>query len=265
MKVHLHASCWNEERMLPFFFRHYDPVVDRYFIHDNGSSDRSLEMLAAHPRVTVLPLVLEGDSLCQAAFEKVNDFWLCSRGEADWVAVCNIDEFFHHPDLPWYLAACRRRGITFIPTRGYEMVSDVFPAPGDDLSRTIRRGARAPHYDKPSFFNPDAITHSGFGMARHTAAPQGRVLVPDRQEVVMLHYKNLGLDYLTVRHAELGARMRELDRKKKWGFQYDPELTVRRFHEFRAAAREVVPAVTGGRRARGGHHMPRPVPPPPAS
>lgn len=249
--------------MLPFFFRHYDPVVDRYFIHDNGSSDRSLELLAAHPRVTVLPLVLEGDSLCQAAFEKVNDFWLCSRGEADWVAVCNIDEFFHHPDLPWYLDACRRRGITFIPTRGYEMVSAAFPGPADDLSCTIRHGARAPHYDKPSFFNPDAIIRSGFGMARHTAVPEGRVLLPDCPEMVMLHYKNLGLDYLTVRHAELGARMRELDRKKKWGFQYDPALTVQRYHEFRAAAREVVPSATAGRRARWDRRLPRPVPPPP--
>jgi hypothetical protein len=202
---------------------------------------------------------LEGESLCQAAFEKVNDFWLCSRGEADWVAVCNIDEFFYHADLPWYLMACRRRGITFLPTRGYEMVSDSFPAPDDDLPRTIRRGARAPHYDKPSFFNPDAITHSGFAMARHTAAPQGRVRVPDRQEMVMLHYKNLGLEYLTMRHAELGARMRELDRKKKWGFQYDPELTVKRYHEFCAAAREVVPAVTAGRQARRGLRVPRPV------
>lgn len=249
--------------MLPYFFRYYDPVVDRYVIHDNGSTDRSLEILAAHPRVTVVPLVLDGESLCQAAFEQVNQFWLGSRGVADWVAVCNIDEFFWHPDLPWYLGACRRRGITWIPSRGYEMVSDRFPGPEDDLPRTIRQGARAPHYDKPSFFNPEAITHSGFAMARHTAHPQGHVRIPDRQEMVMLHYKNLGLDYVTSRHAELGARLRDLDRKKKWGFQYDPELTVRRFEEFRQAAREVVPPP--GRRGdrRTVLRMPRPAPPPP--
>ena len=76
----------------------------------------------------------------------------------------------------------------------------------------------------------------------------------------MLHYKNLGLEYVRTRHAELGTRMRELDRKKQWGFQYDPELTVQRFHEFRAAAREVVPAAVAGRRARGRLRVPRPVP-----
>lgn len=33
--------------MLPYFFRHYDSLVDRYFISDNGSSDRSRELLVA--------------------------------------------------------------------------------------------------------------------------------------------------------------------------------------------------------------------------
>ena len=41
--------------MLPFFFRHYDPIVDRYIVYDDGSTDRTLEMLAAHPRVEVRP------------------------------------------------------------------------------------------------------------------------------------------------------------------------------------------------------------------
>ena len=74
MIVHLHASCWNEERMLPLFFRYYDTFIDRYYIHDNGSDDGSLAILEAHPRVTILPLVLEGDPLCEAAFAQVNDF-----------------------------------------------------------------------------------------------------------------------------------------------------------------------------------------------
>ena len=29
--------------MLAFFFRHYDPWVDRYVIYDDGSTDGSLE------------------------------------------------------------------------------------------------------------------------------------------------------------------------------------------------------------------------------
>jgi Glycosyl transferase family 2 len=248
--------------MLPLFFRHYDSLVDRYFIHDNQSSDRSLEILAAHPRVTVLPLHLDGDSLCQAAFEQVNTFWKPSVGSADWVAVCNVDEFFWHPDLPWYLRQCRKRGITWIPTRGWEMVGDDFPSPDEHLPTTRRAGVRHPPLDKPSFFNPSAITDSGFGMARHVAAPVGRVVVPERCEMQLLHYKHLGFEYTVRRQAELGERMRALDRKKKWGFHYEAALVEASFRSLRAAAVTVAAPARGQGHGRGDKwqaRMPRPL------
>ena len=51
LKVHLYAQCWNEAEMLPFFFRHYDGLVDQYFIYDDGSDDGSSELLSIHPKV----------------------------------------------------------------------------------------------------------------------------------------------------------------------------------------------------------------------
>ncbi|MEM8953391.1 MAG: glycosyltransferase family 2 protein [Verrucomicrobiota bacterium] len=258
MKVHLHASCWNEERMLPYFFRHYDSVVDEYFIHDNDSSDRSLEILAAHPRVTVLPLVLEGDSMCGAAFEMINDLWKGSRGNADWVAVCNIDEFFWHPDLRWYLEACRRRGITYLPSRGYNIVTDEFPSPGEDLAATYRMAVRSTNFDKPSFFHPDEIVDSGFGMGRHTAEPKGNVVVPRDQELLLLHFKHLGLEYVSKRHAELHERMRPKDVEKKWGFHYDADLTKRNYAANREAARHLsLPHRGRGRKGKWKRRIPR--------
>ena len=35
LRVHLYAQCWNDEFMLPYFFRHYDSFVDRYVIFDD--------------------------------------------------------------------------------------------------------------------------------------------------------------------------------------------------------------------------------------
>ena len=35
LTVHVYAQCWNEVEMLPFFFRHYDGLVDQYFIYDD--------------------------------------------------------------------------------------------------------------------------------------------------------------------------------------------------------------------------------------
>jgi hypothetical protein len=244
--VHLHATCWNEERMLPFFFRHYGGLVDRYFIHDNQSTDGSLEILKAHPRVTILPLLLEGESMVEACFAKVNQFWHPSRGQADWVAVCNIDELFWHVDLARYLRECRSKGITFLESTGYQMVSPSFAKPGENLARTYRRGARDADYDKPAFFNPDAITESGFAIARHGSDPQGNVVRPVTNEILLLHYKYLGMDYVTLRHAELNARRRSRDVERAFGWQYDPGPTQTIYAELMARSIEVVPSECAG-------------------
>jgi Glycosyl transferase family 2 len=40
-------------KILPFFFGHYDPLVDAYTVFDDGSTDGSLEILRANPKVEV--------------------------------------------------------------------------------------------------------------------------------------------------------------------------------------------------------------------
>ena len=152
MIIHLHASCWNEARILPFFFRYYDGFIDDYYMHDNESDDGSLAILAAHPRVTVLPLVLEGESCAEAAFAQVNEFWWPSRRQADWVAVCNVDEFFWHQDMRRYLEHCRALRVTYLLATGYQMVADRFPRPGDNLPESIRHGARFTNYGQARLF-----------------------------------------------------------------------------------------------------------------
>ena len=37
MKIDLYFSCWNNEDILGFFFRHYDRFVRRYYVYDDGS------------------------------------------------------------------------------------------------------------------------------------------------------------------------------------------------------------------------------------
>jgi hypothetical protein len=34
VEIDIYALCWNEADLLSFFFRHYDPIVSRYFIFD---------------------------------------------------------------------------------------------------------------------------------------------------------------------------------------------------------------------------------------
>src|ERR1700674_2634594 len=123
-RIDLYCLCWNDARMLPHFFRHYDPIVDRDFIFDNGSTDDSLDILDAHDRVTVRHFDVTGDSFVDVERRMSDTVWRQSRGMAEWVIVIDIDEFIYHPDLKAYLQRCALSGITTLRGIGYEMVSD---------------------------------------------------------------------------------------------------------------------------------------------
>ena len=195
MIVHLYAPCWNEERMIPFFLAHYAPFVDRIFIHDDGSTDRSRALLEAHPKVTFEEIGIPLTNGTRQAGELVpyyDQIWKRSRGIADWVILCNIDELFHHPRPRDYLEDCAAQGITMIPSEGWDMLRWRFPPPGTDLVSQVRRGARKIRMDKLFAFSPDAIVETRFMSGRHRALPRGRIEYPPRYEVRLLHYRFLG-------------------------------------------------------------------------
>ena len=220
VEIHLYALCWNEERMLPYFFRHYDRLVSRYFIFDNGSTDRSIDMLKLNPKVTLGSFQVEGDSFVVAALNQYNECWKQSRGQADWVIVCNVDEHIYHPDLKGYLSKCTSRGISLIIPKGYNMVSDVFPETDNLLCETVTHGMRDSYWDKPEIFDPNKIKEINFEPGRHAAKPTGEITTPRRAKVKLLHYKYIGVQYLLRRHQELRSGLRNLDIQSRFGHQY---------------------------------------------
>ena len=220
-RIHLYAVCWNDARTLPFFFRHYDPWVQRYVIFDDGSTDGSLELLRAHPRVEVRRFTwAHADSYVLSELEHYDQAWKASRGEADWVVVCDIDEHIFHPDLPAYLARCLDQGVTAIPAIGYEMVSEAFPESNERLCLTRTIGTPAAEMSKLSVFSPGALEATGYAPGGHTASPVGRIVAPPRDELLLLHYKLLGLEYAVDRHEALAKRLRQTDLERDWGHHW---------------------------------------------
>ena len=159
-----------------------------------------------------------------------NECWKESRGVADWVIVTAIDEHIHHPDLKRYLDACRQRGVTYIPALGFSMISESFPAPDEYLTRTRTMGAPDTMFSKLRIFDPAAIEETHFAIGGHGASVAGRCVLPDRDELLLLHYKDLGIEYVRERHRALGGRLGAVDVQNNWGYQYS-------FTEERAVAR----------------------------
>lgn len=221
MIVHLYAQCWNDEWMLPFFFRHYDPLVDRYFIYDDGSTDATRSLLEAHPNVEPRRFVrADPDSFALSEQAFSNECWKQSRGEADWVIVTDIDEHLVHPAGRDYLALCSAADLTLIPALGFQMISERPPKPEETLAREYRLGAPQAYWIKPSIFDPDAIDEISFRPGRHRADPSGRVEVPGTDEMMLFHYKYMGFQQTLARHRMLRTGMRSKDLESGYGSQY---------------------------------------------
>lgn len=219
--MHLYAACWNEIGMVEWFLRHYDPWVERYVIFDDGSTDGSPERLAEHPRVELRRFErTHPDSLVLSLLELYDNGWKESRGKADWVVVVNLDEHLHHPDPLGYLDRCARAGVTAIPALGYQMVSETAPPPEATLTEAVRLGVPWRNMSKLALFDPNAIDEIAYAVGRHSAAPTGRVVYPDRDELVLLHFKCLGVDWVDGRHAEQRTRLGTVDRSKGYGHRY---------------------------------------------
>jgi hypothetical protein len=240
--------------MLPFFFRHYDGFVGRYFIYDDGSTDQSLAIMKDRQNVEIREFVREhADSFALSEQAISNSCWKASRGVADWVIVTDIDEHLCHADLFMLLTAYKAAGITFVPALGYQMISPDFPSPDELLSATRTLGAPWVNMCKASIFNPNAIEEINYGPGRHVANPVGNVRLPPHDELLLLHYKYLDFARTFARHQELRSGLRAQDLANEWGHKYSwSQLQL--MDDWRAIAEAAVDVRERGRF----HDMPYP-------
>jgi hypothetical protein len=222
MRVDLYTRCWNDADMLGFMFRHYDRLVQRYVVFDDGSTDASLDILRSNPKVEIRPMPPYSDpeSRVASGLAVLENCWKESRGVADWVIVTDIDEHLWHPNLEKYLLSLKNQGVTIVPALGFQMMSEHFPDQDCHLSETVTMGAPSPVMSKMNILSPNDIEATNFSAGRHSASPLGNVVAPARDELLLLHYRYLGLERLYLRQRQALSRQRAKDLAFKWGFHY---------------------------------------------
>ncbi len=221
--VHLYTVCWDEADMLGFFFRHYDPWVTRYVVYDDGSTDGSRDILAAHPRVELRSFDrTDPDSFVLSHKAMQDHAWKESRGTADWVVITAIDEHLHVPglDMAAYLATQARAGVTLIPALGFDMNAPAMPDDRGMLVERVTRGRPRIGFNKLSLFRPDAIAETGFGPGRHAAEPTGHLVLPEHDRVMLWHFKHLGFARNAAREASQALRLGRRDVTDGYGQHY---------------------------------------------
>lgn len=189
--VHYYAVCRNEELLIPWLMDHYAGLVDRFCIYDNESSDSTRAVLARYPKVEVIPFDTGGyfDDVANQRIK--NTAWKASRGQADFVIVCDMDEFLYHPHLAALLATMKRRRYTVLKPRGYQMVGERLPAfdGSRHLTDVVTAGVPDFHnYSKAILFDPNRV-EINYGPGAHRAHPTGEVKWFESRDVKLLHCK----------------------------------------------------------------------------
>ncbi|MFT5955974.1 MAG: hypothetical protein ACI8QD_002837, partial [Cyclobacteriaceae bacterium] len=218
--VHLYTFCYNESYFIPFFLAHYAPWVSRIVVYDNQSSDDSVTLLQQSSKVEVRTWDTNNQIRDDLKVQLMSNAWKESKGTADWVIVCDMDELLYHPQITQLLPLLRQQEYTVCRPLGYEMISEQRPDHGSPLLQQVREGIRQPYWDKMVLFDPNEINEINFSPGGHYSLPEGRVRAFFRQEELkLLHYRYLGLDYILNKHLVRNTRLSEINRRNGWGQQ----------------------------------------------
>lgn len=219
MIIHAHILAYNEEKILPFTLDYYSNICEKIFVYDNMSTDGSDEIYARYPKVSVIKWS-SNDEINELNYVnlKSNGYKQFSR-EADWVIVCDCDEFLYHPRLLDKLKYYKENNITVPKINGHDMVSEKFPVyDGEPITDKIKTGSEVyPPFCKNIIFNPKLDVQYGIG--GHSFQCNNAVY-SNSPELKLLHYKFLSVEYVERIYKARAERLSEFNKKNKFGEHY---------------------------------------------
>lgn len=213
--IDVFAICYNEEVLLPHFIYHYKKMGANITIYDNQSTDRSKEII-----LETGCNYIEYDSNNQIRDDLYmrikNICW--KQSKADWVIVCDIDEFIEvNFDVSKY---------TIINTKGYDMIG--LP---DSVLPAKRLGVQNPLYSKHIMFRPSAFKEINYGPGCHKCKPEGNI--SGSMEIAnLLHYKYISEEYVYKRHLMYEERLSDVNKHYGWGIEYNDVTYHKIKHKF---------------------------------
>lgn len=212
MKIEVYTLANNEERMMPYFMRHYRQFAD-VIIYNNNSTDRTVE-IAQSMGATVINCMVTDEYDEQWMTNTRNNCW--KESKADWVIVCDVDEFVYHQTISKVLE--QTESTIFLP-RFFNMFSETFPITEGQIYEEIFEGREA-NSSKMNLFKPSEITDINFTVGCHEARPEGNVKLNINSEIITLHMRHLSREYVSERNALTFSRMSELNKKRGWGTHF---------------------------------------------
>jgi glycosyltransferase involved in cell wall biosynthesis len=253
MKVWAYVIAWNEELMLPYYLRHYSTFCDKIIVYDNMSTD-STRMIAESygDLVEVVPFDSGEEFNDYVHIELKRNSLKNAKGNADFVILCDCDEFVFHKDIRSFLNDNKDCSV-FYPA-GFQMISDDFPKDLEgQLYDYVQWGEPSPWYTKPMIINLNVIDDVNWVEGAHELDPNlnlGSFWHPVPEDIrpigeykehvwgkwqkmweildtfnskplKMLHYKYLGADYVSNRYKLYAKKMSKENHDNNIGMHYE--------------------------------------------
>jgi glycosyltransferase involved in cell wall biosynthesis len=242
MIVEAFILCWNEEKMIRHTINHYQQFCDKITVIDNKSDDNTLTILSAnYPTVGINSFSSNGQIRDDYYQHIKNTCW--KKSTADWAIVCDMDELLYHPDI---LNKLKRIHTNSLPSvTGYNMYSETFPSDySKPITQQIQYGIREPSFDKQIIFSPKHITEMKFAPGAHRCYPESRtegIRIDDKSELSLLHYKYIGEQYITEKHAKYAARLSQFNKAHAYGSEYmEGETHIKNFYKTKHNLQKIV-------------------------
>lgn len=224
MKIHGHFICWNEEKIIPYFLRHYEQFCDKIVIWDNHSTDKSIELLSQSSRVEIRYFDTNETSDEDVEIYVKSTGWGISAGVADWVIIGDMDEFVYHPNIFDKLAHLDSQNISAVQMTAYQMVSLNWPSTFGQIYEEVNRGARLPLYDKTQLLNINKLRRLEYAPGCHEAYVDTAGYIQKSSDIKLLHFKLMGARATHERYKLLDKRRCQNDVIQKYGIQYEKSL-----------------------------------------
>ena len=145
-----------------------------------------------------------------------------SRGKADYVVVCDMDEFIYTSQIKLFLKDSLHHHISFFHPKGFEMYSKDYPnyEKGKLLTDLVKNGITSSKYGKCILFDPHRIVEINYKPGAHECSPIGIVKENAEHQLKMLHYKNLDEEIIVKKTLINASRLSQENIEAKYGEEY---------------------------------------------